>query len=47
VDGILRDVSYGKKINQPPIIVLNVVVVEAEGLEAKDPNGERISHAFL
>jgi hypothetical protein len=22
-------------------------VVEAEGLEAKDPNGERISHAFL
>lgn len=25
---------------QPPIVVLNVVVVEAENLEAKDANGE-------
>lgn len=25
---------------QPPIVVLSVVVIEAEGLEAKDANGE-------
>lgn len=24
---------------QPPIVVLSVVVIEAEGLEAKDANG--------
>lgn len=28
---------------QPPIVVLSVIVVEAEGLEAKDANGE-LSH---
>jgi len=27
---------------QPPILVLNVIVIEAEGLEAKDANGEYI-----
>ena len=27
---------------QPPIVVLSVVVVEAEGLEAKDANGEHL-----
>lgn len=25
---------------KPPIVVLSVVVIEAEGLEAKDANGE-------
>lgn len=29
-------------IFQPPIVVLSVVVVEAEGLEAKDANGEHL-----
>lgn len=28
---------------KPPIVVLSVVVMEAEGLEAKDANGEFFS----
>lgn len=38
---------------QPPIVVLSVVVIEADGLEAKDVNGKisvrfrRISNYFL
>lgn len=27
---------------KPPIVVLSVVVIEAEGLEAKDANGKQI-----
>ena len=38
---------WEKNKKQPPIIVLNVVVVEAEGLEAKDPNGESFLHVRI
>ncbi|KAG1653856.1 BAI1-associated protein 3 [Nymphon striatum] len=37
-DGHLRLMSVAED-EKPPILVLNLVVVEARGLEAKDPNG--------
>lgn len=41
-----RHVTY-LSLLQPPIVVLSVVVIEADGLEAKDVNGERIPFRFV
>lgn len=32
---------------QPPIVVLSVVVIEADGLEAKDVNGKCIPFHYI
>lgn len=41
-----RHVTY-LSLLQPPIVVLSVVVIEADGLEAKDVNGECIPFRFV
>ena len=50
VNGVLHDIESHYSLNfhlQPPIVVLNVIVIAAEGLEAKDINGYSDPYCML